>query len=131
MLRRAVLIGAVLAAAAMAPAAQAAELDSFRVNAAATSTPADGGQVLLTVGCQTSDLQNWMFYIYKCHVGPVQADTYCGFECFGPPVAAATGLAPAGSYELCVGAASFGVTSKSFHQCVPLDATTGAAVIRR
>ena len=124
-----VLLTAALLLAAMAPSASAA--DFFWVNAAATSTPAAGGQVLLTVGCQTSDPSAQIFYLYKCEVGPVRADTYCGFECFGPPVAGATGLAPAGSYELCVGAASIGTLSKNFHKCVPLDPLTGTAVIRR
>jgi hypothetical protein len=132
MLRRAVLVGAVLAA-VCAPGAQAAE--SFKVQGIAVgSTPAVAtptGEMLLSVSCATEDTPGNTFYLYKCSVGPVRASTACGFECFGPPVATATGLAPAGQYELCVGAASFGATSKNFHKCVPLDATTNTAVITR
>ena len=132
MFRRAVLVGAMMAA-AFAPSVQAAE--TFKVTAVgAGSTDAVGtpaGQMLLTVSCAAADTPSHTFYIYKCSVGPVAASTSCGFECFGPPFASASGLAPEGRYELCVGAASFGQTSKNFHQCTPLDATANTAVIRR
>lgn len=127
MIRRTLLVGAVLAA-VCAPAAQAAE--SFKVQAVAGGVAA-GGQMLLSVSCAAEDTPGHTFYLYKCSAGPVSASTACGFECFGPPVASATGLAPQGQYELCVGAASFGATSKNFHKCVPLDATTHTAVITR
>lgn len=131
MLRRAALVGAVLAA-AMAPNAVAA--DFFDVSAVGSAAPAAGGPVasqdmLLSVACRTTDAPSYTFYLYKCSVGPLSATVYCGFECFGLPVAAATGIAPRGQYELCVGAASFGPTSKNFHKCVPLDPITGTAVI--
>jgi hypothetical protein len=105
-------------------------MDYFKVEASAVGVSA-GGQMALSVQCATADASASLFYLYKCSVGPVRASTACGFECFGPPFAAAAGLAPAGSYELCVGAASIGATSKNFHQCVPLDPTTNTAVIRR
>lgn len=139
MLIRAVLAAAAIAA-ALAPAASAADLkaDFFDVHAVATGTPpsavaTSGGQVRLSVACATADPQanSVAAYLYKCSVGPVAASTYCGWECFGPPFAAATGTAPQARYELCVGAAAIGQLSKNFHKCVPLDPTTNTAVITR
>jgi hypothetical protein len=138
MLRRGLLLGAVIGA-VLAPSAHAAgPPNTFKVEATATATPplvaaAPGDQMQLTAQCATADptALSVPAYIYKCWVGPVYADTYCGFECFGPPFAAVTGTAPAAQYEFCVGAAAIGTTSKNFHHCVPLDPTSGTAVIQR
>src|SRR3712207_896941 len=116
MLRRALLLGAMLVAVG-APSAQAADLkaDLFTVEAVGSMVPsqlaaAPDGQVTLAVECATADPTSTYFpaYIYKCSVGPLSANTYCGFECFGVPFESAVGRAPQGQYELCVGAASFG-----------------------
>ena len=138
MLKRALLSGAMLGA-ALAPSAQAADVkaDFFTVQAVASMAPSQmvatpDGQVTLSVQCAAADPTSKYYpaYIYKCSVGPVSANTYCGFECFGVPFESAVGRAPyAPDYELCVGAGSFGTGTTDFHKCVPLDPATGTAVI--
>ena len=132
-MRRALI--AALLAAAFAPAAHAAEADTFKVQAVATVAPSmlvatPDGQVTVAMDCSTVDANATVFYIYKCSVGPLAASTYCGFECFSPH-AYRVGSLPQGHYEFCVGASSFGATSKDFHKCVPIDAAAGTAVITR
>ena len=134
MSRRA-LLAAMAVAAAVAPAAQAAKLDSFKVEAVATVAPSmlfasPDGRVTVTMQCAAVDANASVFYVYKCSVGPLAASTHCGFECF-TPFAYRVGSLPQGQYEFCVGASSFGATSKDFHQCAPIDPATGTAVIRR
>ena len=116
MFRRALLLGAVLAA-AVAPSAQAADskLDPFTVEAVATMVPSQlvathDGQVTLAVECAVADPTSLYApaYIYKCAVGRA-------------PYSA--------GYELCVGAGSFGTGTTDFYRCVPLDPVTGTARI--
>lgn len=138
MLRRVLLVGMTVAA-AMAPGAQAADLkaDFFTVEAVGSMVPSQlvatpDGNVTLAVECAVADPTSTYYpaYIYKCSVGPLSANTYCGFECFGVPFESAVARAPySAGYELCVGAASFGTGTTNFHRCVPLDPATGTAVI--
>jgi hypothetical protein len=136
MIRRAVLLGAVLAG-AFAPGAQAAKIDTLSVKAVGSMVPSQAaatpdGEVTLSVSCSASDPTSTYYpaYVYNCSVGPLRVNTYCGFECFGMPFEAGTRQAPFSTgYELCVGAGSFGITSTDFFQCKPLDPVTGTAVI--
>ena len=131
-MRRAAILAALLVA-AMAPAAQAA--DGFKVEAVATVAPSmliatPDGRVAVAMECATFDANSSDFYIYKCSVGPLSAGTACGFECFSP-YAYRVGSLPQGHYDFCVGAVSYGATSKNFYRCVPIDPATGTAVITR
>ena len=125
-MRRATILAVVLAA-ALAPAASARP--SLVVQASAFGVPL-GDEMQLTAECKAADVRNIVWYVTRCSVGPVAAETHCGFECPGAATAFATGRAPAGSYELCVAAGSYGGgTPQGFHKCVPLDPKTHTAVI--
>lgn len=124
-MRRALILAA-LVAGALAPAADARP--SLVVQASASGIVV-GDQMRLTVECSAADVKNIHFGLSQCSVGPVAADTYCGFECPGEAFAYATGTAPAGAYELCVRAYSWGTYAQHFARCVPLDPTTHTAVI--